>query len=168
MRAWIWGAVIGLAGCATTGAAPVGVQTVQAVAKPGVAAPVARGETQLVVRTVTAGAPGQELVGAACVADTPWFQAKFTSPARILMPDLGASAPTVTVTCRSGTATGTAAAPPVAAWSGGLGGWPAVGISVGTGDVNGVGVGLGWYGGGVGGASGVPVTRYNELRVELQ
>ena len=83
----------------------------------GVAAPVARGETQLIVRTVTAGAPGQELVGAACVADTPWFQAKFTSPARILMPDLGASAPTVTVTCRSGTATGTAAAPPVAAWS---------------------------------------------------
>jgi hypothetical protein len=57
---------------------------------------------------------------------------------------------------------------PEAAWSGGVGGWPAVGISVGTGDLSGVGLGLGWYGGGVGAGSGVPVTRYRDLRIELR
>ena len=83
------------------------------------------------------------------------------------MPDFGEAAPVVTVTCRSGATCGTAAAPPERAWSGGIGGWPAIGISVGTGDAEGVGVGLGWYGGGVGGSSGTPVVRYRELRVPL-
>ena len=72
------------------------------------------------------------------------------------------------VNCRSGDLAGQAAASPQAAWSGGLGGWPAVGISVGTGRAEGVGVGMGWYGGGVGASSGVPVTRYPELRVEMR
>jgi hypothetical protein len=73
----------------------------------------------------------------------------------------------VTVTCRSGTASGTAIAQPEALWQRGMGGWPAVGISVGTGDVGGVGVGLGWYGGGAGVQQGTPVVRYPELRVPI-
>lgn len=168
MRALVWGAVIGIAGCVAPGVAPPGVETVRAEPKDGVAAPAARGETQLVVRAVPAGTQGQELRGALCVADAPWFRAEFTSPARLLLPDYGAAAPVVTVTCRSGTASGTAAASPEAAWSGGLGGWPAIGMSVGTGNAAGVGVGLGWYGGGVGTAGGVPVVRYPELRVVLE
>jgi hypothetical protein len=74
----------------------------------------------------------------------------------------------VTVTCRSGAATRTAVAAPQAAWQGGLGGWPAVGVSVGTGNSSGVGVGFGWWGGGgVGAAGGVPVVRYPELRIVM-
>lgn len=168
MRAWIWAAAIGLAGCVSPGMAPSGVGTVRAVPKPGVVAPPAQGEAQLVVRTAAAATPGAEIAGATCVAETPFSRVAFASPARVLMPDFGAQAPTVSVTCEAGAARGSATAAPVAAWQGGLGGWPAVGVSVGTGNAGGVGLGLGWYGGGVGGASGVPVTRYNELRVLLQ
>jgi len=53
-------------------------------------------------------------------------------------------------------------------WNRGMGGWPAVGISVGTGDLSGVGVGLGWYGGGAGVSSGEPAVRYRDLLVPLQ
>ena len=153
-----------VAGCVAPGAAPPGVDTVRAERRAGVVAPLASGETQLVVRTV--GAAGQELPGAACVAESAYFRAEFASPARILLPDYGAEAPAVTVTCRSGTAEGGAVAAPQAAWQGGLGGWPAVGMSVGTGTNSGVGVGFGWWGGGgVGAAGGVPVVRYPELRI---
>jgi hypothetical protein len=116
---------------------------------------------------VPAGTSGQEIRGAACRAESDYFVADFASPAQVRMPDFGEAAPVVTVTCRNGAATGAAAAIPERAWSGGLGGWPAVGVSVGTGDVQGVGVGLGWYGGNVGGTSGAPVVRYRELRVPL-
>ena len=57
---------------------------------------------------------------------------------------------------------------PQPAWCGGMAGWPAVGISVGTGDAGGVGVGFGWYGGNVGTSTGVPVITYAELHVAVQ
>ncbi len=168
MRFWLCGLVLGIAGCVAPGVAPSDVDTVRAVDRTGVQAPPARGETQLVVRVVPAGTRGQQLRGAACVAETAWFRAEFASPARVLMPDYGSAAPVVTVTCRSGTASGTAEAQPEPAWSGGLGGWPAIGVSVGTGNAGGVGLGLGWYGGGAGAAGGVPVTRYQDLLVTVQ
>lgn len=158
---------IGVAGCVAPGAAPPGVATVRAerVAREG--APLASGETQVVVRTVAAGS-GQEVAGVPCVADSPYFRASFASPARVLLPDFGTQAPPVSVTCRSGTATGSAVAQPQAAWEGGLGGWPAVGMSVGTGTNSGVGVGVGWWGGGGAGASGgTPVVRYPDVRVVM-
>ena len=157
-----------VAGCvAPAGPAPEGVTSVRAEPRPGVVAPSARGEATLVVRAVPAGASGQELLGAACRAESAYFTADFRSPAQLLMPAFGEAAPVITVTCRDGAASGTAAATPERAWSGGLGGWPAVGVSVGTGDVQGVGVGLGWYGGSAGGTAGAPVVRYRELRVAL-
>jgi hypothetical protein len=155
-----------LAGCA--GALPPDAATVRVEPRQGVTQPLARGETELLVRAVPAAAPGQEYAGAACEAASPFFAARFTAPARVLMPDYGSRAPEVTVTCRAGGVSGSATAAPQAAWSGGLGGWPAVGVSVGTGDVSGVGVGLGWYGGGYGGTSGEPVARYPALRVPMQ
>ena len=168
MRTWVWGVLLMSAGCASPVAGPPGVETVRATPKSGVAAPAAQGETQLIVRVVPAGVSGQELQGASCVAETPWSRTEFTSPARLLMPDYGASSPPVVVTCRSGDASGSATAQPRAAWSGGMAGWPAVGISVGTGDAAGVGVGFGWYGGGVGTSSGVPVVTYADLLVPVQ
>jgi hypothetical protein len=168
MRAWVSGVLMLMAGCVVQEAAPPGVETVRAEAKEGVEPPVARGETQLVVRAIPAETQGLELRGAACEADSPWFKAEFASPGRVLMPDYGAEAPVVAVTCRSGKAVGTGQAQPEPAWSGGLGGWPAIGISVGTGNAAGAGIGLGWYGGGVGTAGGVPVVKYPELRVVVQ
>jgi hypothetical protein len=155
-----------LAGCAS--AAPPGAAVVRVAPRPGVEAPPARGETQLVVRAVSAAAPGQEVAGASCEAVSPYFAARFTPPARVLLPDYGSRAPEVTVTCRAGELSGAAAAAPQLAWSGGMGGWPAVGVSVGTGDISGVGVGFGWWGGGVGGSYGEPVVRYPALRVPMQ
>jgi hypothetical protein len=121
------------------------------------------------VRAVPAAEPGQEYRGAACEAVSPYFTSRFAAPARVLMPDYGSAAPPVTVNCRAGAASGSATAAPEAFWSGGIGGWPAIGVSVGTGDLSGVGVGMGWYGGGTyGNGYGVPRVRYPDLRVPLQ
>lgn len=157
-------ALLLVASCSPT-QPPTNATTVPVTLRAGVTAPPAQGETQLVVRAVPA--TGQELPGATCRAEAAYFTADFTAPARLLIPDYGSAAPPVTVTCRSGSASGTATALPQAAWNGGLGGWPAIGVSVGTGNAAGVGVGVGWSGGGVGTASGVPVTRYNDLRVPI-
>jgi hypothetical protein len=163
---WSVGAAsLALAACVSPEAPPPGVETVRPVARAGAALPPAGGETAILVRAVPAGTPGQELRGAACRAESPYFTAEFTAPARLLMPDYGAAAPVVTVSCRAGDAQGQASAVPEAAWSGGMAGWPAIGVSVGTGDWDGVGVGVGWWGGGVG--TGTPTVRYPELRVPV-
>jgi hypothetical protein len=156
-----------LTGCAVN-TPPPDAATITVEARPGATPPLARGGTQLVVRTVSAADPRQEVRGAACRAEAPWFTADFVTPTRLLLPDYGASAPVVVVDCRAGELSGRGQAQPQAAWSGGLGGWPAVGISVGTGDVSGVGVGVGWAGGGAGVSSGEPVVRYPDLRIVLQ
>jgi hypothetical protein len=161
----VGGAALALAACVSPEAEPPGVETVRPVSRAGVAVPLAGGETAMLVRAVPAGAPGQELRGAACRAESTYFTAEFTAPARLLMPDYGATAPVVTVRCRADDAQGSASAVPEAAWSGGMGGWPAVGVSVGTGDWDGVGVGVGWWGGGAG--TGTPTVRYRELRVPV-
>jgi hypothetical protein len=168
MRKLACGLLLGLAGCAAQGPMPAGVTAVRVEQRPGVTPPLAQGEARLVVRAVPAAAPaGQELVGAACTAASPYFTASFASPAVLLFPDYGSAAPQVTVTCRSGSASGTAVATPEATWSRGLGGWPAVGVSVGTGNNSGVGVGMGWYGGGTGVSTGAPVIRYRDLSVPV-
>ena len=146
MRTLALMAAVGVAGCVAPAAAPPGVETVRAERKAGVAgaARAAARPSSWCGRCRPARPPGRSSGAPRCVADSPYFRAEFASPARILLPDFGAAAPAVTVTCRSGTASGTAVAAPQAAWQGGLGGWPAVGVSVGTGDDSGVGVGFGW------------------------
>ena len=94
MAGWL---VLALAACVSPEAAPPGVETVRPVSRAGVALPPAGGETAMLVRAVPAGAPGQELRGAACRAESSYFTAEFTAPARLLMPDYGAAAPVVTV-----------------------------------------------------------------------
>ena len=137
---------------------------------PGATPPPARGETRLDVVAVSHDAEGREteLTGAACEARSPYFAADFTAPARLLIPDFGPNSPQVDVTCRSGSAVGRASSRPDWAWSGGFGGWPAIGVSVGTGTQSGVGVGFGWYGGGTGMAAGQPAIRYPALRVAVE
>jgi hypothetical protein len=129
--------------------------------------PPARGETEMVVRAVTPAAQRaqQEIAGARCTAASPLYAAEFTAPARVLLPDFGSASPPVTVTCRAGDAEGSAQSRPELRGTGGFYGWPAVGISVGTGDFDGVGLGMGWYGGGTGWSSGDAAVRYPSLRV---
>ena len=157
-----------VAACAAPGPAPSGAATVRAAPVNGATLPLARGEARLVVRAVPAAAPADEIAGASCRAESQYFSASFQSPAVVLFPDYGSQAPTVSVTCRAGSLSGTALSVPEATWSRGVGGWPAVGISVGTGSYEGVGVGMGWYGGGVGASTGEPVVRYPDVRVPLQ
>lgn len=168
MRQGIWAAVLALAGCAAGGGGDASLPVVRPAPVKGATLPVARGEADLVVRAVTAGAPGQEIAGATCTASSAYFAASFTPPARLLVPDFGAAAPAITVACQAGTAKGSVLVPPEAVWSNGVGGWPAVGISVGPGTMSGVGVGVGWWGGSAGATAGAPVTRYPAVRVALQ
>src|SRR5690606_33982849 len=100
MRYWIILAGLFAAGCTPTPPTP-GVPGVAATARPGVAAPPAQGETALVVRAVSATDPAREIAGAACVAESQYFSASFTAPARVLVPDFGASAPVVSVRCEA-------------------------------------------------------------------
>ena len=168
MRVWISGALVVLFGCAAPGVPPAGMSTTRVEARSGVVAPPVQGESRLLVRAVETGTPGRELAGVPCTADSTWFHASFTAPTQLLLPDYGASAPAVSVQCRTAELAGAAVAQPEAAWTGELGGWPAVGLSVGTGNRGGVGLGVGWYGGGAGATSGVPVTRYPDLRVAME
>lgn len=168
MRELACGLLLIVAGCAAPGPTPAGFATVRATPSATADVPLARGEARLVVRTVSAAAPAEEVAGASCRAESRYFVATFTSPAVVLFPDYGASAPPVSVTCRAGARSGTAVSAPEAVWARGAGGWPAVGISVGTGNVSGVGVGVGWYGGGAGAATGEPVVRYPEISVPLR
>lgn len=167
MRRVALGLLIGLAGCAG-GVTDSSLPAIRPGPVAGATLPPAQGEAEIVVRAVSASAPGQEIAGADCTASSAYFTASFAPPARLLVPDFGAAAPTVTVACKAGSAAGSALVAPEAVWSGGVGGVPSIGISVGTGNRSGVGVGLGWWGGGVGANAGVPVTRYPAVRIPLQ
>jgi hypothetical protein len=163
----LWASAL-VAGC--TAAAPVSEPPVQVTPTRGATWPAARGEAELVMRAVGRDAAGaeRELAGVPCRATTPYYAAEFETPARLLLPDFGPASPTVTVTCRAGAAEGHGEAPPRAVQGGGLYGWPAVGVSVGTGDWSGVGVGVSWYGGETGWTAGSPVVRYGPLRVVVE
>ena len=160
-----------LVGCAQM--APPGTTTVRVEPRSDVEPPLARGETRLVVRAVSAEAPGREFPGAVCDAISPYFASHFTPPARLLIPDYGSQTPEVTVSCEAGGASGRATVAPQASYSCCGFGQPVVGISVGTGggwngwDGDGVGVGLSWWGGG-GGGYGEPLVRYPALRVPMR
>ena len=166
-RLLLLGLLTGLAACAAGSGSDASLPPIRPGPVKGASLPPAQGEAEIVVRAVSPNAPGREIAGATCTATSPYFTASFTAPARLLVPDFGAAAPTVTVTCAAGSAKGSALVAPEAVWSGGVGGWPAVGISVGTGNMSGVGVGVGWWGGGTGVSSGAPVTRYPAVRIPL-
>ncbi|MFT3972909.1 MAG: hypothetical protein QM699_05530 [Amaricoccus sp.] len=168
MRRLLLGLVTALAACAP-GGGDASLPAIRPGPVKGATLPPAQGEAELVVRAVQASAPEQDIAGATCTAASPYFTATFVPPARLLVPDFGSAAPTVTVTCKAGSAQGSALVAPEAVWSGGAGGFPTVGISVGTGNMSGVGVGVGWWGGGGAGMNaGHPVTRYPAVRIPLQ
>jgi hypothetical protein len=131
-----------LGACAAGAPATPPPPLVQGASRPGVAQPPARGVTPLVVRTATvSGDAATDVAGATCELSSPYTQGRFASPASVAVPDFGAATPPVTVTCVSGSLRGSAVAQPATRVADtGMSGWPAIGVSVGTGG--------GWGGGG--------------------
>lgn len=159
-----------LCGCAAQPAASPApaAASVQSTPRPGVVMPVAMGVTPLGVRAqVTEGGVARD-VAARCELTGPYSAARFTSPAVVSLPDLGSATPPVTVRCELDGRAGTAVSQPsVAVSQTGMSGWPAIGISVGTGG-GGTGVSLGgFWNGGAGDGRWTRVV-YPELLIALR
>lgn len=163
---WIMGLALGLAACAQQ--TPRGAGTAIAVQRSDVALPPARGETRMTVRAFEAsGGEWREISGATCELTSAYFTATVQSPGDVALPDLGSQAPAIEVACSDGVRTGTQEVLPQLRSGNGLAGWPAVGISVGTGDRVGVSFG-GFWGGGWGTGPGTRRAVYPGARVILE
>jgi hypothetical protein len=80
--------------------------------------PPARDYENVMARSFTAGADGAwvETPGAACTAEAGRFRAQFTTPAVVVMPDLGPDAPVITTSCTLGQFNGQDVVPPDFNW----------------------------------------------------
>ncbi len=153
--------MLALAGCAVSPAlGPEGLPVYRAQTISD-SAPPAQGEAEIVVRAVDAD--GDVRPGATCTAESIYAKAEFPAPARFLLPHQGPASRAVTITCRDSAGGGTVQVLPRIAGTQGIGGWPALGVSVNSG--GGFGIGIGWQGGSV--ATGAPLVLYPEARVIL-
>lgn len=175
MRSFLVTAVaLTLAGCASPGALPIGGEVVRPAAYTAPTLPPARSDTVLAVRTFVTEAGATREVPAECSFESAYSSGSFRAPARLALPELGPETPVLRVTCSDGARRGTAAARATLRRTNAFGGWPAVGISVGTGGHRGrrgnIGVGLGgWWGGGGGwDNAGALRAEYPDLRIMLQ
>jgi hypothetical protein len=134
-----------IAACAVRDDLPADAGTVRADPKPAAAQSVARGETQVLLRSFSAD--GREIRGAACELDSSLFSAEAVTPARVLVPYYGAASPPVSVTCSGAGLGGREVLSIATVGSGGGVAWPSVGVSVNSDGGVGVGLGLGYYGG---------------------
>lgn len=150
-----------LCGCVVSPTSAPGGLAVYRIQAVDAAAPPAQGETEIVV--VTTGVDGTARPGAACVARSVFARTEFAAPARLLVAHYGAASPEIEIRCRDADGEGSVSVAPRLAGAQGLGGWPAIGVSVNSG--GGVGVGMGWRGGSV--ATGVPMVLYPEARVVI-
>ena len=161
---------LALAACAAPEAQAPLPPAVQAAPRPGVAMPPAQGVTPLVVRAQVIEGGVARAAAARCDLTSPYASARFTTPATVSMPDLGSATPPVTVRCAEGGRSGSAEAQPALRVSEtGMSGWPAIGVSVGTGSWGGTGVSVGgfWNGGSGDGGSWTRVV-YPDLLIALR
>lgn len=111
--------------------------------------PPAFGISTIPVRAfVTEAGATREVTGATCELTSPYSTASFAAPATVSVPDLGNQTPVVRVRCAEGGRSGAVEARAELRTLGGGGGWPMIGVSVGTGGYSGVSVGGLWTGGG--------------------
>lgn len=142
-----------LGACAANDPAGPPPPSVQSTTRANVALPEARGVVPVVVRAAAVeGGVARELAGATCDLASTYTTARFTAPATVSVPDLGASTPPLTVSCALGGRKGTGQIlPATRVADSGLGGWPAIGVSIGAGSGgwSGTGVSIGgfWNGG---------------------
>lgn len=167
-KTWANAILLLVAGCAGAERMPADADVVRATARPE-ASPALTAQGEIGLDVVTFSPDGSEITGARCAAASSLFTAEVTTPGRILAPFYGPNSPAVSLTCTAGNATGSqTVGVGETRGGGGLGGWPAVGVSVNSGGYNngGVGVGLGWYGGGNGYSA--PTYAYPTARIVLQ
>lgn len=117
--------MLALAGCgfgpggATTGGGR-GLPEVRATATDVKRLPPGRGPTGVAVRTFAPGPDGTlvEVAGARCVFTADVYRAEIVTPARVILPDLGADAPDVRADCQLGDGlAGAVVAEPQFRWS---------------------------------------------------
>lgn len=122
----------------------------------------ARGETRFAVRA-TRGGQG---VAAQCRAEGQGFTAAFAAPAELAVPAFGQASAPVRVTCAAGGRSATVTAQPSLRESGGIAGYPAVGIGVSSGGDVGVSLG-GWWGNWGSDANATYTVRYPDVSISL-
>ncbi len=156
-----------LAACAPTSQDPAGLPLARAELAPG-AAVAAAGEARIPV-TVVAARDGSVAtpVSASCVAEGSSFTASFSAPAELAVPSFGSASQPVRIVCEAGGLRGVRVAQPMLRSQNGIGGWPAVGVGVGTGGGSYVSVGGFWNGGWGGGPDTVSV-RYPAVEIVLE
>lgn len=161
--------VLLLAACAANEAETPPPPMTQGSVRSDTVMPPARGVTTIVVRTAGEGTTTGP-AGATCDLSSPYTTARFTAPATVTVPDLGTATPPVRVSCAAGGLSGAAEAQPAMRMADtGMSGWPAIGVSVGTGTggaSTGVSVG-GFWNGGWGGDTWTKVV-YPDLLVTLR
>jgi hypothetical protein len=129
MRGVVFGLLgLALAGCAggdvmgfgpgVTGGGG-GLPAVRAEAAPDLMTPPGRRDLGLAIRTLVVQPDGTqaEVAGATCLVTAGPFSARLTSPARLVIPDLGPDAPDVRADCASGALVGAAMTPPAFLWA---------------------------------------------------
>lgn len=167
-KSWLAVVALVVAGCATQNAQPP-APLVPSQVKASTVMPPAWGITDVRVSAAVTEAGTLREVSADCTLDSPYSSARFRAPARVSVPDLGPQTPVLRIGCSDGTRRGSAEArAALRSTNGGLGGWPTVGVSVGTGGYSGVSVG-GFWGGGFG-TTGPNVQQavYPDVQVVLQ
>lgn len=165
-RGWIVALSLLAMGCARE-AAVSPPQMARPAVTPGLMLPPARAETALDLRSfVVEAGRRREVTGATCALESAYFTGSFRTPARLVVPDLGPQSPVLSFACAAGPLRGTEAVRASLRGTSGLGGWPAVGISVGTGYRSDVGISVGTLWGGH--AWGAQRAVYPDARVELR
>jgi hypothetical protein len=150
-----------LAACAPTPPPAPTLPLARAQLAPG-AAVGARGEARFAVKA-TRGGQG---VAAQCRAEGQGFTAAFAAPAELAVPVFGPASAPIRVTCAAGGRSASVTAQPALRESGGIGGYPAVGIGVSSGGNVGVSLG-GWWGNWGSDTNATYTVRYPDLAISL-
>lgn len=154
-------AALAVVACAPTPPPAPDLPLARAQLAPG-AAVGARGETRFIVRA-TRGGQG---VAARCRAEGQGFAAAFISPVELAVPAFGQASAPIRVTCAADGRSASVTAEPTLRQTGGIGGYPAVGIGVSSGGDVGVSLG-GWWGTWGSGAGTAYRVRYPDLAISL-
>lgn len=149
--------ILGLGGCAS------GLPLEEEVIVDGQRFVAAQGVADVVIRAYLPNAAGEfgEIAGATCAVSTSLYDARVTTPARLVVPNFGAQSPDLDITCEALDKIGSAQQPIRTYWQSAPGYYGGVGWGRGYGLY-----GPGW--GGYGPQPSYPVSRYPEVAVVLR
>ena len=115
-------------------------------------APVASGEARIQVAATAMRDGAPQAIAAECTAQGTGFSTTFAAPTTLAVPTFGQGTGGVRIACAADGLSGAVRAEPsVVRAGGGYGGWPAIGVGVGTGGDGGTSISVGGFFGGGGG-----------------